>query len=278
VRQRLRPPAPITRKRKRGYRRCAISTVAIDVRRVLDSRVSIGCDGSGRSASAAAVPVWQLTPGEFEGLVFRVAWVEDRRVVRLQAPDGGLDTLLPDERRPGKAAHGWQAKRHTKSIDPGAGDEPGLLLSHVHHHSADRAKVRVPLDPGTDSAPQRLTPRLRRRARRCHGRCASENLPGGAGAERICDTAVRYRARWSSRRGVYTLAGVDVRAASLTSIRDRRSPTRPAASSSWEMRWCPSPESTGKVRNLRACAGRGGRRIRLICRRFECVREPRRHD
>src|SRR4051812_44558289 len=59
----------------------------------------------------------ELTPGEFEGLVFRVAWADDRRVVRLQAPDGGLDTLLPDERRPGKAAHGLQAKRHTRSID-----------------------------------------------------------------------------------------------------------------------------------------------------------------
>jgi len=59
----------------------------------------------------------ELTPGRFEGLVFRLAWVDDRRVVRLEAPDGGLDTLLPDEDRPGKATRGWQAKRHTKTID-----------------------------------------------------------------------------------------------------------------------------------------------------------------
>ncbi len=60
---------------------------------------------------------FELTPKQFEGLVFRLAWADDRGVVRLEAPDGGLDTLLPDPERPGKAKQGWQAKRHTKRID-----------------------------------------------------------------------------------------------------------------------------------------------------------------
>jgi hypothetical protein len=59
----------------------------------------------------------ELSPGGFEGLVFRLAWAEERRVVRLRAPDGGLDTVLPSTERPEKAEHGWQAKRHTRHID-----------------------------------------------------------------------------------------------------------------------------------------------------------------
>ena len=58
-----------------------------------------------------------MSADEFESLVFRLAWADDNRVVRLRAPDGGLDTLLPDDHRPGKADRGWQAKRHTKDID-----------------------------------------------------------------------------------------------------------------------------------------------------------------
>lgn len=59
----------------------------------------------------------ELEPHRFEGLVFRLAWIHDARVVRLRAPDGGLDTLLPDDARPGKAERGWQAKRHPRQID-----------------------------------------------------------------------------------------------------------------------------------------------------------------
>jgi hypothetical protein len=59
----------------------------------------------------------ELPPPDFEGLVFRTAWVEDRRVVRVRAPDGGLDTIVPDASRAGKAERGWQAKRHAVSID-----------------------------------------------------------------------------------------------------------------------------------------------------------------
>ena len=59
----------------------------------------------------------ELTPDDFEALVFRLAWVEDRSVVRMRAPDGGLDVVRPDDERPGKAIAGWQAKRHTRDID-----------------------------------------------------------------------------------------------------------------------------------------------------------------
>lgn len=59
----------------------------------------------------------ELPPPTFEALVFRLAWAEDHRVVRVNAPDGGLDTMLPDAARDGKADRGWQAKRHAGSID-----------------------------------------------------------------------------------------------------------------------------------------------------------------
>ena len=42
---------------------------------------------------------------------------EDGRVVRLRAPDGGLDTVLPDEHDARRATRGWQAKRHAGRID-----------------------------------------------------------------------------------------------------------------------------------------------------------------
>jgi hypothetical protein len=59
----------------------------------------------------------ELTPDQFEGLVFRLAWAENAAVVRLRAPDGGLDTVLVDPDRPEAALRGWQAKRHTQRID-----------------------------------------------------------------------------------------------------------------------------------------------------------------
>ncbi len=49
--------------------------------------------------------------------MFRLAWTEDRRVVRLRAPDGGLDTVLPDPQDGRRAKAGWQAKRHAGAID-----------------------------------------------------------------------------------------------------------------------------------------------------------------
>jgi hypothetical protein len=51
----------------------------------------------------------ELPHKDFETLVFRLAWVEDERVARLDAPDGGLDTVLPDPDQPEPALRGWQA-------------------------------------------------------------------------------------------------------------------------------------------------------------------------
>jgi len=58
----------------------------------------------------------RLTDEEWEELTFLVAHHEDDRVVRLKAPDGGLDTILPSQDRIGRADRGWQAKHYPGEI------------------------------------------------------------------------------------------------------------------------------------------------------------------
>jgi hypothetical protein len=67
--------------------------------------------------SAHPFALERLTADEWEELTFLLAWGDDRRVERLKAPDGGLDTVLPRVGRPGEAERGWQAKHHTGPID-----------------------------------------------------------------------------------------------------------------------------------------------------------------
>ena len=86
-----------------------------------------------------------LTPEQFEMLVFRLAWLEDRRVVRLRAPDGGLDTVLPrSEGTVAQAERGWQAKRHTGRID--TGDCRRSLDRAVEHWSPAAVTFAFPHD------------------------------------------------------------------------------------------------------------------------------------
>ena len=56
-----------------------------------------------------------MNPGRFEQLVFELAHRENPKVRRLKHPDGGADTLLPEE--PGRQAEVWQAKRYPDSIN-----------------------------------------------------------------------------------------------------------------------------------------------------------------
>lgn len=58
----------------------------------------------------------RLTADEWEELTFLLARREDNRVIRVQAPDGGFDTVLPDPGAPDRAQRGWQAKHFTKRI------------------------------------------------------------------------------------------------------------------------------------------------------------------
>jgi hypothetical protein len=58
----------------------------------------------------------RLTDDEWEELTFLLAHRENSAVVRLRAPDGGLDTILPSKDRPGKAERGWQAKHYPGEI------------------------------------------------------------------------------------------------------------------------------------------------------------------
>lgn len=67
--------------------------------------------------SAEPFQLERLTDDELEELTFLLARQEDQGVVRLRAPDGGLDTVLPDDQNARRATRGWQAKRHTRRID-----------------------------------------------------------------------------------------------------------------------------------------------------------------
>jgi hypothetical protein len=59
-------------------------------------------------------PLDELTPDQFESLVFLLARTTDPRVVPVRAKDRGLDARLPDPH--GRTLHGWQAKRFTDGI------------------------------------------------------------------------------------------------------------------------------------------------------------------
>ncbi len=59
-------------------------------------------------------PLDELTPDQFESLVFLLARSTDPRVLPVSAKDHGLDARLPDTR--GRTLRGWQAKRFTSGI------------------------------------------------------------------------------------------------------------------------------------------------------------------
>lgn len=60
-----------------------------------------------------------MPPDQFEQLVFELAHREDPRVRRLVHPDGGADTLLPEDEVADTAAVVWQAKRYRVNINWG---------------------------------------------------------------------------------------------------------------------------------------------------------------
>lgn len=59
-------------------------------------------------------PLIELTPKQFESLVFLLARATDPGVVPVRVKDGGLDARLPS--RHGRTLRGWQAKRFTDGI------------------------------------------------------------------------------------------------------------------------------------------------------------------
>lgn len=73
--------------------------------------------------SAHPLALDKLTDDEWEELTYLVAWTDDRRVERLKAPDGGLDTVLPDPSDSETAERGWQAKRYPGPINWGKCEE-----------------------------------------------------------------------------------------------------------------------------------------------------------
>lgn len=65
-----------------------------------------------RGRGAKQYPLYKLTPGEFEALVFLLARVDDEAVVPVRNQDRGLDVRLPDPQQ--RTRRGWQAKRFEK--------------------------------------------------------------------------------------------------------------------------------------------------------------------
>lgn len=61
-------------------------------------------------------PFRSLTDDEFDVLVYLLAQVDDPKVARLRAPDGGLDTVRPSDTDPLVAGWGIQAKLHREHI------------------------------------------------------------------------------------------------------------------------------------------------------------------
>jgi len=73
-----------------------------------------------RAVSAGPFDLLGVTPSEWEEATFYLAeHHEDERVVRLRAPDGGADVLLPTRGEDGRRSRAWQAKHHTSGIDWG---------------------------------------------------------------------------------------------------------------------------------------------------------------
>lgn len=58
----------------------------------------------------------ELTYDDFDRLSYLVAHLDDPRVLKMRAPDGGLDTVRPRDAKPDEAAWGIQAKRFTAQI------------------------------------------------------------------------------------------------------------------------------------------------------------------
>lgn len=65
-----------------------------------------------KGRGARVYPLEELTDGEFEGLTYLLARVDDKAVVPVRNHDRGLDVRLPDERQ--LTRRGWQAKRFEK--------------------------------------------------------------------------------------------------------------------------------------------------------------------
>jgi hypothetical protein len=66
--------------------------------------------------SASPFAFERMDDDEWEEMTFLLAHGEDQRTVRLRAPDGGLDTVLPSAIRPGDGQRGWQAKHYGREI------------------------------------------------------------------------------------------------------------------------------------------------------------------
>lgn len=95
-------------------------------------RAPLVCDGPTLSVEAPAYdyervakhdprhpepfPFASLTDDEFDELVFLLAQTSDRGLVKLRAPDGGLDTVSPSLDDPAVATWGIQAKLHRQHI------------------------------------------------------------------------------------------------------------------------------------------------------------------
>lgn len=71
---------------------------------------------AGRPKHPDSFPFRDLTDDEFDELVYLLAHVVDSRVLKLRAPDGGLDTVLPVESDRSRAEWGIQAKLHREHI------------------------------------------------------------------------------------------------------------------------------------------------------------------
>lgn len=65
-----------------------------------------------RGRGARRYPLADLTPDEFEDLVFLLARIDDENVVPVRNKDRGLDARLPDPHQ--RTLRGWQAKRYEK--------------------------------------------------------------------------------------------------------------------------------------------------------------------
>lgn len=65
-----------------------------------------------RGRGAQKYPLEDLTPPQFEDLVFLLARIDHADVVPVRNKDRGLDARLPDRRQ--RTLRGWQAKRHEK--------------------------------------------------------------------------------------------------------------------------------------------------------------------
>jgi hypothetical protein len=121
--------------------------------------VGVGALGVGRASGQPAImalvpagdpkhpvpfPFRGLTDGEFEELVYLVAHMADRDVIKTCAPDGGLDVVRPAEGAPLVAQWGLQAKLHRGHIH--WSDCKGSLDRAVEQWSARHVTFVFPRD------------------------------------------------------------------------------------------------------------------------------------